>query len=279
MNDRIQELITAYLHRGSSPEQERELFEACRNDPDIADSLRRHLILSLKLRTLRDSTQVDEELHRAVGKRIDALEQAGDATTVSPAMPIPARRFTFRHVFGAAVGAAAAAALFMMLLLPRTTDSPEPNTALVASASDTVYIVRKDTVRQVRKVSVPVYIVRNESPSRTDHPEVTAVDDTPDIAEARTPYDGVEDRDDQTAATMGTDGETVTKRTADSMTEVSVRSDDTPGGERQNPLFADAHSPANADPSQKKRHYLEEYNDMLIAVESVQLTAKDRVSN
>ena len=28
MNERIEELIIAYLHRGSTPEQERELFEA-----------------------------------------------------------------------------------------------------------------------------------------------------------------------------------------------------------------------------------------------------------
>ena len=50
MNDRIEELIVSYLHRGSTPEQERELFEACKNNSEVAALLRRHVTMSLKLR-------------------------------------------------------------------------------------------------------------------------------------------------------------------------------------------------------------------------------------
>src|SRR5512143_2705107 len=108
MNERIEELILAYLHRGSTPDQERELFEACKADPEAAKLLRRHVILSLKLRQLREDTEVPAESRNQLLVRIN--EEQARLAAEHPAKVvtgnIPVRRFGWAHLFGGALATA-----------------------------------------------------------------------------------------------------------------------------------------------------------------------------
>ena len=287
MNERIQELITAYLHRGSTPEQERELFDACKNHPQVAEHLRQHLILSLKLRRLREDVTVDETLHSAVSERIASLaggtaaqptdadaevgkEIADGRETKAPGAP---PRFGFRHVFGSAFVAAAAAVLFFFLL-PEDTDSPAVQRADFPRMTDTVIVVERDTVLQVREVSYPVYIVEKEQVPDGSEPPATADGSGSDIESDAVSESLV--RNPQEAALPSTDGITENSRlhAHDGNPERRIQ-DDTP---ERSPLYADAIDPEQRHTSEKARSYIEQYNAMLVSVESVQLTSQDRIA-
>lgn len=257
MNDRILELISAYLHRGSTPEQERELFEACSRNPETAELLRQHLILSLKLHTLRDDVQVPAELHSNLLGRINALEAEGVAREAAQPRIVPEqsrRRFGWAHLLGTGIaGAACALALLMW------TGGPESDTALkpVAEAQDTVFITRTDTLMQLRKVDRPVYIVRTApSPVR----DMSREAESPDV----TLPSGIE-----AASKDGIAGTDIRKD--------ENRADTDRAPVESMPLLADMRQVESATREVKTQNFLEQYNSMLVSVESVQLSAKDRL--
>lgn len=155
MNERIEELIVAYLHRGSTPEQERELFEACRDDADVAQLLRRHLTLSLKIRRLRDETEVPPELHARLVGRINEIEHEQRTIGIAPLIPritgkMQRLAFGWRHLAGTAI-AGAALATMVFLLLPGRTIIPE-TTARIVTVTDTLRETRVDTLVTTRTV-------------------------------------------------------------------------------------------------------------------------------
>jgi len=159
MNERIEELTIAYLHKGSTPEQEQELFDACKENPEISEYLRQHLILSLKLRQLRDKTEVPLEARNAVISAINAIH-IDDAAPARKYAPVAAPRFGWRHVFGSALATAAlSAALFFSL---KTENPTQQSVAQAVSIHDTLCVLQVDTVTQVREIQKPVYIARNE---------------------------------------------------------------------------------------------------------------------
>jgi hypothetical protein len=239
MNERIEELIIAYLHRGSTPEQERELFEACKTNAATANMLRQHLIMSLKLRQLRNETEVPLDVQNALLRRIN--ETVISETPARVPAAIPARRgFGWAHLFGASLATAAAAVLVLFLVLPGTPSPLGPQTAGVI-VRDTVLLTRTDTLVQVKSTRIPVYIVRNEKPA-APAPAGTAPDaaNTPGITERVTPAPVAPFVDPSDLATLHT------------------------------PSLAEAR--ASEAPS-----FLEQYNAMLISVEKVRLTSSDRV--
>ncbi len=150
MNERIEELIVSYLHRGTTPEQEQELFQACSNDPGIAAQLRRHLSLSLSLRQLRDTTEVPLELRNSLLSRINALQPEPEPAPVArPSFGVRSGIFQWRHVFGTALAGAALAALAFVAF------QPDPGTVTTASNAvvhDTVRVVDTRTVTEIREV-------------------------------------------------------------------------------------------------------------------------------
>lgn len=257
MNDRILELISAYLHRGSTPEQERELFEACSRNPETAELLRQHLILSLKLHTLRDDVQVPAELHNNLLGRINALEAEGIAREAAQPRIVPEqsrRRFGWAHLLGTGIaGAACALALLIW------TGGPESDTALqpMAEVQDTVFITRTDTLTQLREVDRPVYIVRNVPSPVRDMPRA---DESPDLTlQSRT----------EPAAQNGIAGTDIRKD--------ENRADTDRAPVESAPLLADLRQADVVAREVKTQNFLEQYNSMLVSVESVQLSAKDRL--
>lgn len=155
MNERIEELIVAYLHRGSTPEQERELFEACRDNPDVAQLLRRHLTLSLKIRSLRDETVVPPELHARLIGRINVIEHERHSNVAVPFVPkvaggVQRLVFGWRHLAGMAI-AGAALATMMFLLMPGGAGDPA-STARIVTVTDTLRESRIDTLVTTRTV-------------------------------------------------------------------------------------------------------------------------------
>ena len=257
MNDRILELISAYLHRGSTPEQERELFEACSRNPETAELLRQHLILSLKLHTLRDEVQVPAELHNNVLGRINALEAEGIEREAAQPRIVPEqsrRRFGWAHLLG--TGIAGAACTLALLLW---TGGPADETVLqpMAGVQDTVFIAKTDTLTQLRSVDRPVYIVRSvPSPS----PETPRAAEAPDMAmQSET----------GTATQSGIAGVEVRKDES--------RADTDRAPLESMPLLADLRESEAATREVKTQNFLEQYNSMLVSMESVQLSAKDRL--
>lgn len=286
MNERIQELITTYLHRGSTPEQERELFEACKNDPSAAEHLRQHLILSLKLRGLRDSVEVDEDLHRAVARRIEGLEAAPAPVPAESRVQAerpshaPARRFGFLHVFGAAAATAAAAVVLTLTFLPDANELPSP-TATIAVVSDTVYVVERDTVRQVHEVTRPVYIVRTEKPPANEARASETPSMTDDDRADRTPAGEAVHTDAPAMADAGRNDDRHGAETGDNGTAAPIDvpvAENPAGGKTGNALLADARPVQPATREERKKSYLEQYNAMLVSVASVKLTDNDRIT-
>lgn len=286
MNEHIQELISAYLHRGSTPEQERELFDACRRDPEIAEQLRQHLILSLKLRGLRDDVTVSPSLHAAVAQRIaeaSAPAASPDAEHEIAAAPAPPpRRFRLAHLFGTGVATAAAAAALVLLLLPETDPGSARSTQPVANLADTVYIVEKDTVTQLREVTRTVYIAAAENAAGGEkvravenaHPRAgTPVQDGgTDLAQRS---DGPSPREDSAPRPANIADETApdAARPAD-----PVSPSGNPAG-MEDRSFADARPVEPLSTRAQTKNYLEQYNAMLVAVASVQLTSADRIAH
>ncbi len=319
MNERIQELITVYLHRGSTPAQERELFEACKNDPEVAEHLRQHLILSLKLRRLRDDITVEDTLHAAVSRRISRLAEkdaavpsaveapratgTAHATGIANAAGIadaaaPPRRYGLRHVFGSAV-ATAAAALLLFLFLPDGGNTPPAQRAEMRPAADTVLVVQRDTVLQVREVERPVYIVRTERVNESDQTAgdggyaasadnaagadaagqtgTPPADQPSELIDAPLPQSTAPDTpaltDRSRHDSAGDDVEGVYPSETDQTEQHSAAATTD-----RSQLYADAGDPTQQARAEKARNYLEQYNAMLVSVESVQLTREDRVT-
>ena len=271
MNERIQELITAYLHKGSTPQQEKELFEACGKQPEIAEYLRKHLYLSLKLKQLQENTEVPRDLHNAVLRRVNELEAVSTAPAASSsAMRLSptesVRRFGWRHVLGSAL--AAAATMFVLMFLLPAGEGPPPDLALtpVQYRIDTLIVTRTDTITQLREVTKPVYIVKYRT-----LPEGQPVEDgaqaavSPQMAVQTQTADDIQPADSNTDAS-GEDGPLLAE--ALPTHDASVPS--------HRPMTADL-GEAQTFQTEREKNYLEQYNDMLIAVESVELTSDDRI--
>ncbi len=250
MNERIEELIVAYLHQGSTPELEHELFEACSETPEVAQLLRRHLILSLKLRRLRDDTVVPTELHHSVLRRINEIEATELADPVASPIPFPLRVaegahrlvFGWRHLIGTAVAGAALATAFFLIMPVK----PDPaGTAQIMTVTDTLVQSRVDTLVQLR--TVYRFATADARALPTDH----AAQIRPAYAEA----DGSADPA-QTGLQEDADIVVVPARSAE---------------ERQTALPA-AESTEGATIS-----YIEQYTAMVTSLEKVSLTSKDRV--
>jgi hypothetical protein len=175
MNDRIEELIVAYLHRGSSPEQERELFDACRTNPDVASLLRQHITLSLKLRMLREKTEVPQEVHNALLRRINEMKVESPSVEKARWSWIPDGfrrvRFGWSHLTGTALATGLAVlALFFFTRTDTVPTSGLNGTTASTAGADTVLLTRVDTVYQTRTLSKPVYIVRYEKRAPEQNP-------------------------------------------------------------------------------------------------------------
>lgn len=242
MNDRIEELILAYLHRGSTPEQERELFEACKTDAATAAMLRQHLILSLKLRQLRDEAQVPLDVQNTLLRRINETVVEEDEPARVP-VAAPARRgFGWAHLFGASMATAAAAIALFIALLPGTPDTPVQDTAAV-TLRDTILMTRTDTVIQVRTLRAPSNIARAHTPA-----PVLQTQGAPDQ--------------------NGNPG--LTQLEAPQPVPAPVSAEDVTSLPAVPPALASNHT--NEQPT-----FLEQYNSMLVSIERVRLTAEDRV--
>jgi hypothetical protein len=168
MNEHIEELIIAYLHKGTTPEQEQELFNACRDNPETAQYLREHLILSLKLKQLRNSVEVPLDARNAVITAINELKIESTASKPSTAA-VETPRFGWRHLFGTGLAAAAlSAAVFFMV---NSGPPSQPGIASSSSIHDTLRLVQTDTVTQIREIQKPVFIARNVPAPATTRPD------------------------------------------------------------------------------------------------------------
>lgn len=244
MNERIEELIVAYLHRGSTPEQERELFEACRDNADVAQLLRRHLTLSLKLRRLRDETEVPPALHASLVGRINEIEHARTVAPVIAKVSGGVQRLVFgwRHLVGTAVAGAALATMAFLLIPGRTV---EPGaTAQVVTVTDTLREMRIDTLvttrtiyRSIMRASDPV-ARRSEALPVQPAPVPVLQDDAP----ART------------------------EEFAEVAPVRPARSGD-----------ASRRGTADEAPEQTGLSYIEQYTTMVSSLEQIHLTSQDRV--
>jgi hypothetical protein len=241
MNDRIEELILAYLHRGSTPEQERELFEACKSDATTANMLRQHLIMSLKLRQLRDQTQVPLDVQNSLLRRVNETVIAEEPAPI--AAVAPARRgFGWAHLFGASMATAAAAIALFVALLPGATEL-QPKDSAAVTLRDTVLLTRTDTLVQVRTVRTPSNIARAAAPA-------------PALPQGNTP--------DQSA------NPGLARQEAPAPVPTPVSAEEIASLPVDPPTLASNH--LNDQPT-----FLEQYNTMLVSIERVRLTAEDRV--
>ena len=160
MNERLNELVDLFLHRGLSPDQEKEWFDACLSDRDAAATVRQQLILSLKIRQLRDQVEVPNDVRNDLFRKINAIEV--DETEEKERKPLfgwlGGLHLGWSHA--AVAGATAVALLFIL-------DGSEPAADLqqqmteVHTVPDTVQLISTDTVREVRTVRVPVYREQN----------------------------------------------------------------------------------------------------------------------
>ncbi|MDH7515348.1 MAG: hypothetical protein QHI48_05715 [Bacteroidota bacterium] len=237
MIDHIEELIVAYLHRGLSQEQERELFDACRNNPDVATLLRQHVVLSLKLRAVRDRTEVPLETRNELIERINALPVPQETAPVGPR-----RRYTPMHLFGGMFATAAVTACVVFLLLPiRGTPPASP----VAMVHDTVAVTLRDTVTVVRTVRIDA----RRSAAETVSPAA--------VESGNLAVSGDVSKDSRTAETGG-DEPILVKETDDDLNIVDV---------------ADvAEARRTSGPS-----WIQQYNVMLSRLETVKISSNDRI--
>jgi hypothetical protein len=251
MNDRIEELIVSYLHRGSTPEQERELFDACKNNPDVATMLRQHITLSLKLRMLRDKTEVPQETHNALMRRINELKVDPAPVRASRWAWLPsgvaAPRPAWRIASGTALVTVTAMVALFFLIHPFDGDNGgSAGTASITPRTETVIQTRIDTVYQTRTVSKPVYIVRYE------HAKV----DPENVAGRPTPLPPSTDL----AQQENTSQETTPNTKVNSQTKKPVIE----------PTIADARVP-------EAPSYLQQYTSMVSSLEKIRLSSTDRV--
>jgi hypothetical protein len=194
MNEHIEELIVAYLHRGLTQEQESELFRACSNDPDVANQLRNHVVLSLKLRQLRDEVQVPREVRNSLLERINtiAIEHEPEKEEHRVRFGFSTGVFRWRHMLGTALSGAALAILGFAVFsggeqtLQGSGQVTAANTAPTAvTRIDTVYrdvphnvYITRSVTRQAQPGMEPGIAINTPSP-RSDAPSPL----TPAIAE------------------------------------------------------------------------------------------------
>jgi hypothetical protein len=238
MNEHIHELISGYLHGGNTPEQDRELFDACGAHPETAEHLRMQIMLSLKLRALREQTQVPNDLRNSLLLRVNELQAEREAT--APAPPVahkPARRFGWAHVLGSALASGAAA--WMLFFFVTDSDTRQTTASLPV---DTLRLVERDTVVQTRDVVRPVYITRIV---KQPLPDGAAVEDLPSL--------------------------TNTQRAPESADPVLPPV-------LEDVRYAEVQPLRELQRQAKVSQFLQQYNAMLASVESVQLTTQDRVS-
>ena len=238
MNEHIHELISSYLHGGNTPAQDRELFEACSKHPETAELLRSHLILSLKLRSLREQTEVPTDIRNSLLLRVNELQSERERNPLPTNLPRErVHRFGWAHILGSSLATAAAAAM-LFIMWP---DASGPSSAELQT-TDTVRLVKLDTVVQTRNVDKPVYITRVVR-ERAVVPADNFVEAPPANNESELP------------------------------------SNPTPvTPELENVTFAEVVQVKEQLRQAKVSQYLEQYNSMLASVESVQLSSRDRVS-
>ena len=249
MNDRIEELIVSYLHRGSSPEQEKELFEACRTNPDVANLLRQHISLSLKLRQLRDNTQVPEETHAVLMRRINEIQIEKTSTQKERRSWFPffdrGRQPVWRPV-GTAILATAAFMLALFFFTRPAKEDPGGSATATVSSPDTILFTRIDTVYQTRTIRRPVYIVRYEKP----HQDTKGLKDNALSGDSPS----------ELATTP------VTPR-GDSHAEPVVSKDVKP---ESIPAIAESRLPEQSS-------YMQQYTNMVTSLEKIRLSSGDRI--
>ena len=90
MNERLQELVDLFIHRGCTPEQEKELFDACLHDPGAAETVRQQLLLSLKIRGMREQAEVPAEIRNELFRKINLI--AAEAESKPARTPAFSRR-------------------------------------------------------------------------------------------------------------------------------------------------------------------------------------------
>lgn len=265
MNNRIEELILAYLHRGSTPEQEKELFEACKADPEAAKLLRQHVILSLKLRQLREGADVPAETRNNLLLRINEEEArlAVERPSKTAAARIPERRFGWAHLFGGALATAVVTAAAFFFFYPAADPAVE-TAAIPAAIHDTVLVARTDTlvrvVRVARVVSRPedVSIAAERKNAVTPRgialPEATPADIAAQIPEGQ-------NRSDDTR-----------RQEPGALQETAVVPAQNPDSEARSTAIAEGSLRDGVS-------YLEQYNAMLVSLEKVRINAGDRIRN
>jgi hypothetical protein len=221
--------------------------------------------------------QVPAELHNNVLGRINALEAEGVRLEAAQPRTIQAegrRRFGWAHLLGTGIaGAACALVLLLWISGPDSDITSQP----MAGAQDTVFISKTDTLTQLREVERPVYIVRT-LPSPAD--AMPRAEDSPDLAmQAETEpaaQSGITEaairKDDSRANTDRTPAD---RTPADRTPADRTPADRTPAD--RTPAFADLRQVDTATREVKAQNFLEQYNSMLVSVESVQLSAKDRL--
>jgi hypothetical protein len=241
MNERLQELVDLFLHRGCSPEQEKELFDTCLQDPQAAETVRQQLLLSLKIRQLRDEEEVPAGLRNELFRKINliAAEETHVEKQRKPAFAwLSGFRLGWSHAMVAT--ATAALALFFFWNSDNTSMDSGTETTMFTAVTDTFMIHSVDTVREIREVEVPVYVNRpsiaeDSNPSETPDNQIVSDDDQSQPALATlTPDQGLQ---------PGDEAELVNARGL----EVEHGS------------------------------YMERYNEMVVTMDKVQLTDDDRV--
>jgi len=243
MNKKIEELILAYLHRGSTPEQERELFEMCRDNPDISTYLREHLVMSLKLRQLRERTAVPEDAHNSLLRRINELEATAEPEVEEKRRTVAGFGFSPRwgQVFGSVL-ATAAVMMLLFFLVQGGWGSGSEEYASIPVIRDTVRQTVTDTVFQLREIDKPVYIVkwRSRETEPVTSPDPDSEDNNLVVAE--------ENLIPEPATTI----RPLPAHMDDTLTIAEVRAVDQPT-------------------------YLEKYTEMVHSLEKVSLTSNDRI--
>ncbi len=161
MNERLNELTELFLYRGCTPEQEKELFEACLHNPQMAEALRQQLLLSLKIRQLRDRAEVPADVRNELFRKINLIAAENTARDERKPALLWLRNIRLGWSHAAIAAASAAAALVLYLNIGRTPVPEDFPATAYTTFRDTVRIVDTKTVVTVKERKVPVYIERS----------------------------------------------------------------------------------------------------------------------
>ena len=157
MNDKIKELLEAFLYGDATPDQERELLELTQHHPEVAEELRQQMVLSLKIRQLRERENVPLEVRNSLLRTINTMAAENtkkEERAQKRSAWLPKLRLGWSH---AAVALGAVAIMYFFFLgSPETKIQPAAQEGIASNTFDTVTIVQTDTVREVQQVRVPV---------------------------------------------------------------------------------------------------------------------------